>query len=137
MIDLRVLIVEDNPANLLLARAMLERDGWRVTEARSADDARHVLRTTTPDLILMDVGLPGEDGLSLTRALKGAVATTAIPIIALTAHAMQRDRERALAAGCDGYLAKPFKAQDLRDAISAVVQAGRTRATTAETSGAP
>ncbi|HEX5166122.1 MAG TPA: response regulator [Thermomicrobiales bacterium] len=117
-----VLIVEDNPANLLLARVMLERSGWQISEARSADEARQTLQTTTPDVILMDVGLPGQDGLSLTSELKSASDTSAIPIVALTAHAMQSDREKAFAAGCDGYLSKPFKAQQLRDEISRVLQ---------------
>lgn len=118
-----VLIVEDNPANLLLARVMLERSGWRISEARSADEARQALQTATPDIILMDVGLPGQDGLSLTSELKAAPTTRSIPIVALTAHAMQSDRERAYAAGCDGYLSKPFKAQQLRDEIARVLQA--------------
>jgi CheY-like chemotaxis protein len=123
-----VLIVEDNPANLLLARVMLERSGWRIREARSADEAKLVLQSAMPDLILMDVGLPGQDGLSLTSELKSAPATCAIPIVALTAHAMQSDRERAFAAGCDGYLSKPFKAQQLRDEIARVLQASATNA---------
>jgi len=118
-----ILIVEDNPANLLLARVMLERSGWRIVEARSTDEAQQVLRSTTPDLILMDVGLPGRDGLSLTSELKAAPDTRAIPIVALTAHAMQSDRDRAYAAGCDGYLSKPFKAQQLRDEIARVLAA--------------
>jgi CheY-like chemotaxis protein len=117
-----VLIVEDNPANLLLARVMLERSGWQISEARSADEARQTLQTTTPDIILMDVGLPGQDGLSLTSELKSATSTSAIPIVALTAHAMNSDREKAFAAGCDGYLSKPFKAQQLRDEIARVLQ---------------
>jgi CheY-like chemotaxis protein len=118
-----VLIVEDNPANLLLARVMLERSGWQISEARSADEARQTLQTTTPDIILMDVGLPGQDGLSLTSELKSDTDTRAIPIVALTAHAMQSDRDKAFAAGCDGYLSKPFKAQQLRDEIARVLQA--------------
>jgi CheY-like chemotaxis protein len=118
-----ILIVEDNPANLLLARVMLERSGWRIVEARSTDEAQQVLHSTTPDVILMDVGLPGRDGLSLTSELKAAPETRAIPIVALTAHAMQSDRDRAYAAGCDGYLSKPFKAQQLRDEIARVLAA--------------
>jgi CheY-like chemotaxis protein len=118
-----ILIVEDNPANLLLARVMLERSGWRIVEARSTDEAQQVLRSMTPNVILMDVGLPGRDGLSLTSELKAAPETRAIPIVALTAHAMQSDRDRAYAAGCDGYLSKPFKAQQLRDEIARVLAA--------------
>ncbi len=118
-----ILIVEDNPANLLLARVMLERSGWQIVEAHSTDEAQQVLQTTTPDVILMDVGLPGRDGLSLTSELKAAPETRAIPIVALTAHAMQSDRDRAYAAGCDGYVSKPFKAQQLRDEIARVLAA--------------
>lgn len=121
-----ILIVEDNPANLLLARVMLERSGWRIVEAHSTDEAQQVLQSTTPDVILMDVGLPGRDGLSLTSELKAASETRAIPIVALTAHAMQSDRDRAYAAGCDGYLSKPFKAQQLRDEIARVLAAETT-----------
>jgi CheY-like chemotaxis protein len=116
-----VLIVEDNVANLLLARVMLERSGWSIVEARSADEASELLQSITPDVILMDVGLPGKDGLTLTRELKATPETTDIPVVALTAHAMQSDRERAFAAGCDGYLSKPFKAQQLRDEIARVL----------------
>ena len=118
-----ILIVEDNPANLLLARVMLERSGWQIVEAHSTDEAQQVLQTTTPDVILMDVGLPGRDGLSLTSELKAEPETRAIPIVALTAHAMQSDRDRAYAAGCDGYVSKPFKAQQLRDEIARVLAA--------------
>lgn len=116
--NLVILVVEDNPANLLLARVMLERAGCHVREATSTIEARQSLSAVAPDLILMDVGLPGEDGLSLTRELKSTAEWAGIPIIALTAHAMQRDRERAFDAGCDGYLAKPFKTQQLHDEIT-------------------
>ena len=119
-----VLIVEDNPANLLLARVMLERGGWQIVEARTADEAQQILQSTTPDVILMDVGLPARDGLSLTSELKATPETSAIPIVVLTAHAMMSDRDRAYAAGCDGYLSKPFKAQQLRDEITRVLAAG-------------
>lgn len=121
------LIVEDHPANLLLARVMLERAGWRIIEARCADEARQALRDTTPDIILMDVGLPGQDGLSLTRELKASEITRLIPIVALTAHAMHSDRERAFAAGCDGYLSKPFKSQQLYDEIARVLESAPAR----------
>jgi CheY-like chemotaxis protein len=116
-----VLIVEDNPANLLLARVMLERGGWQIIEARTADEAQHILQSTTPDVILMDVGLPGRDGLSLTSELKAMPETCTIPIVVLTAHAMKSDRDRAFAAGCDGYLSKPFKSQQLREEIARVL----------------
>lgn len=131
-----VLIVEDNPTNLLLARVMLERAGFDVNEARSADEARRLLPVTTPNIILMDVGLPGQDGLSLTRELKATAETSDIPIVALTAHAMQRDRDRALAAGCDGYLSKPFKSRQLLDEIARVVKAAQSESPADKTSDA-
>ncbi len=103
-----ILVVEDNEANQMLVRAVLELEGYRVELADSASEALERLREYPPDLILMDVQLPGEDGLSLTRRLKADPATSAIPIVALTAHAMTGDREVALSAGCSGYIAKPI-----------------------------
>lgn len=108
-----ILVVEDNEANQLLARAVLEMEGFRVAIAGSAPEAQDVLRDCAPDLILMDVQLPGEDGLSLTRRLKADPATRAIPVVALTAHAMMGDRELALKAGCAGYIAKPIDTRTL------------------------
>lgn len=103
-----ILVVEDNETNQILVRAVLELDGYRVEVAGSADEAWTAVRDVAPDLILMDVQLPGQDGLSLTRELKADPATAAIPVVALTAHAMSGDRELALQAGCQGYIAKPI-----------------------------
>lgn len=103
-----ILLIEDNEANTMLASALLQRDGFGVEVASSAAEAKERLRATTPELILMDLQLPGEDGLTLTRELKADPATAGIPIVALTAHAMAGDRERALAAGCAGYIPKPL-----------------------------
>ena len=103
-----ILIVEDNETNQMLVRAVLEMDGYRVALAGSADEAWQELRQDTPGLILMDVQLPGQDGLSLTRDLKADPITAGIPVVALTAHAMIGDRELALEAGCAGYIAKPI-----------------------------
>jgi two-component system cell cycle response regulator DivK len=122
---LNILVVEDNPANLMLAGAVLRRAGHRITEARSAEEAVERLRVATPDLILMDVQLPGEDGLELTRRLKQAPTTRDVIVIALTAHAMKEDRDRALGAGCDGYIAKPINTRTLADEINAVVHSAR------------
>lgn len=82
-----VLVVEDNPANLLLARAVLERDGYRILAARSTEEARRYLDIVRPSLILMNIQLPGEDGLSLSQQLKADPATASIRLVALTAHA--------------------------------------------------
>ncbi len=103
-----VLIVEDNEANQLLASAVLELEGFEVRIAGSGAEALDVLRDCVPDLILMDVQLPGQDGLTLTRLIKSDPATSAIPVVALTAHAMTGDRELALAAGCAAYISKPI-----------------------------
>lgn len=103
-----VLVVEDNEANQMLVRAVLEMEGYRVVLAGSADEAVDELARDTPMLILMDVQLPGRDGLTLTRQLKADPATAAIPIVALTAHAMHGDREVAIEAGCLGYISKPI-----------------------------
>jgi two-component system, cell cycle response regulator DivK len=123
--SLNILIVEDNPANLMLAGAVLRRAGHRITEARSAEEAVERLRIAIPDLILMDVQLPGQDGLELTRRLKQEPPTENVIIIALTAHAMKEDRDRVLAAGCDGYIAKPINTRGLADEINAIVHSAR------------
>jgi CheY-like chemotaxis protein len=103
-----ILLVEDNFANQLLTVALLEREGYEVDLADTSNEALERLRTRRPDLILMDIQLPGHDGLFVTRQLKADPATAAIPIVALTANAMAGDREQALAVGCTGYLSKPI-----------------------------
>jgi CheY-like chemotaxis protein len=103
-----ILVIEDNPNNMMLVVAVLARAGLRSAQASSAEEARLLIETLTPDIILMDIQLPGEDGLSLTRELKTNPSTAHIPIIALTAHAMQGDEAQALTAGCDAYVAKPI-----------------------------
>ena len=106
--DAVILIVEDNEANQLLASAVLEREGYKVEVASSSGEALERLKRRPPDLILMDVQLPGIDGLSLTRLLKADERTASIPVVALTALAMRGDRERSLDAGCAGYISKPI-----------------------------
>ncbi|TAK25052.1 MAG: response regulator [Chloroflexota bacterium] len=122
---LNVLIVEDNSANLMLASAVLRRAGYRVSEARSAEDAIVRLAHSKPDLILMDVQLPGQDGLALTRQIKADPETADLIVVALTAHAMKEDRARALDAGCDGYIAKPINTRTLADELDGVLRARR------------
>lgn len=121
----RVLIVEDNPANLLLVQAILRRAGYDADAARSAEEIWEHLAASRPDLILMDVQLPGQDGLTLTRQIKANLETASIPIVALTAHAMKEDRARALAAGCDGYIAKPVNTRTLAAELAAILEARR------------
>lgn len=120
-----ILVVEDSPTNLMLTRAVLERAGYEVAEARSAEDALVQLQRARPVLILMDIHLPGIDGLTLTQRLKADPATAGIPIVALTAHAMKDDQQRALAAGCDAYIAKPFSTRTLAGEIAAFLDTGR------------
>lgn len=115
----RILVVEDNEANQMLVRAVLELEGYAVDLAGSAPEALERLQGATPDLILMDVQLPGEDGLSLTRQLKAQPSTAPIPVVALTAHAMRGDREQAMAAGCVGYIAKPIDTHTFGDEVRA------------------
>lgn len=103
-----ILIVDDNAANLKLARILLLGEGYDVRTATDAEEAMCVLETFTPKLIVMDVQLPGMDGLELTSRLKTDVRTGDIIVLALTAYAMKGDEARFLAAGCDGYVSKPI-----------------------------
>jgi len=120
-----ILLVEDNEANSMLATAVLERDGFQVEVANSASKVDERLREMSYDLILMDVQLPGEDGLSLTRRLRAQPATASIPIVALTAHAMAGDRERALEAGCSGYVAKPIDTRTFGNQVRGLLRDSR------------
>jgi CheY-like chemotaxis protein len=125
-----ILIVDDNPANLKLVRMLLDGDGYEVRTASDAEEALAVLAGFRPRLILMDLQLPGMDGLTLTRRLKSDPATRDIYVLALTAFAMKGDEERALAAGCDGYVAKPIDTRSLPHQIGRILEqctkAGRT-----------
>ena len=114
-----VLIVEDNAANLALAVVLLQSAGHLVLSATDAEAGLRLARDEQPNLILMDVQLPGMDGLDATVLLKRDDATRAIPVIALTALAMKGDEERIRAAGCDGYIAKPMRYRDFLAIIAA------------------
>ncbi|MEO8181748.1 MAG: response regulator [Deltaproteobacteria bacterium] len=103
-----ILIVDDNAQNLKLVRVLLSSEGYDVRTAGDAEEALAALESFSPRLILMDLQLPGMDGLELTRRLKADPARRSIAIVALTAYAMKGDELRALAAGCDGYVAKPI-----------------------------
>ncbi|HEY3855804.1 MAG TPA: response regulator [Verrucomicrobiae bacterium] len=109
----RILVVDDNPTNLKLASDVLECAGFHLTSAVDADTALAAIGNNAPDLILMDLGLPGMDGLTLTRQLKASHATRHIRIIALTAFAMRGDDLKAREAGCDGYITKPIDTRKL------------------------
>jgi two-component system, cell cycle response regulator DivK len=108
-----ILIVEDNERNLKLLRDLLGAYGYRILEACSAEDALVLARAERPQLVLMDIQLPGMDGLAALRELRAAPETTATPVIAITAFAMTDDRERLLSAGFDGYLEKPVNVREL------------------------
>jgi two-component system, cell cycle response regulator DivK len=120
-----VLIVEDNPANLTLATFLVRSVGHVVISATDAEAGLTLARAEQPDLILMDIQLPGMDGLEATRQLKGDESTRAIPVIALTALAMKGDEERIRAAGCDGYIAKPLAYRELLAIVAAQLPAAR------------
>jgi two-component system cell cycle response regulator DivK len=113
-----ILIVDDNPANLKLARVLLLGEGYAVRTAVDAEDALRLLQSFRPRLILMDIQLPGMDGLELTRRLKADAGTRDIVILALTAYAMKGDEEKARAAGCDGYVVKPIDIGSLPGVIA-------------------
>jgi CheY-like chemotaxis protein len=109
----KILIVEDNPLNLELTADILGAAGYIVLQAENAENGIALARAEKPALILMDVGLPGMDGLSATEFLREEEETREIPVVALTAHAMKGDEAKALAAGCKGYITKPIDARAL------------------------
>jgi two-component system cell cycle response regulator DivK len=124
----KVLIVEDNPANMTLAVFLLKSAGYSVITATDAEAGVGMARAQQPDLILMDIQLPGMDGLQATTLLKSDEATRAIPVIALTALAMKGDEERIRAAGCDGYIAKPLAYKQFLATVSAQLSRGNGNA---------
>src|SRR3954469_14161927 len=121
MVSEPILIVDDNPANLKLARVVLHAAGYEVRVVTDAEQALKVLETWRPRLILMDIQLPGMDGLTLTRRLKDDPATQDILVVALTAYAMKGDEERARAAGCDGYISKPIDTEALPHLVNDLI----------------
>jgi CheY-like chemotaxis protein len=120
----RILVVDDNATNRKLVSDVLAFDGYAVLQAADAEEAQRVIEHTPPDLILMDIALPGMDGLTLTRKLKATKATRAIHIVALTAFAMKGDDQKALAAGCDGYIPKPIDTRKLSERVAAWLNPG-------------
>lgn len=118
-----VLVVEDNPANMTLALFLLQSAGHEVLSATDAEAGLALARSRQPDLILMDIQLPGMDGLAATTQLKADDATRRIPVIALTALAMKGDEERIRAAGCDGYIGKPMRYKDFLAIIAMHLEA--------------
>jgi two-component system cell cycle response regulator len=114
----RILVVDDNPTNLKLASELLEFEGYHILRAVDAEEAQLIIQRTPPDLILMDIALPGMDGLTLTRKLKADEKTRHIIIVALTAFAMKGDDVKAHEAGCDGYVTKPIDTRKLPELVA-------------------
>lgn len=117
----RILVIEDNPQNMKLTTMLLRNAGHTALSAVDAEAGLIIARAELPDVILMDIQLPGMDGLAATTLLKNDPRTATIPVIALTAMAMKEDREKTRAAGCDAYIAKPLRYQDLYAAIDALL----------------
>jgi two-component system cell cycle response regulator DivK len=121
MSDIKILVVEDNEISMMLAHDLLKLAGYAVLKAYSAEAAIQMAQAERPNLIVMDIGLPKMDGLTATGILKADPETAAIPIVALTAHAMPGDKERMLRAGCDFYFAKPFDVKVFLDTVAGFV----------------
>jgi len=120
-----VLIVDDNPINLKLARVLLTSEGYDVRVAVDATDALRQLSETRPDLILMDIQLPGIDGLELTRRIKADPQMRRVLVVAMTSYAMKGDEDKALAAGCDGYVTKPIDTRALPATLAGILERSR------------
>lgn len=120
----RILVVEDNPLNLKLVRDVLQHAGFAVVTATTGEEGVRLARVSSPDLVLMDLQLPGIDGREALRRLRegGSGATT--PVVAVTAFAMHEDRARAIEAGFDGYLEKPISVRSLPDQVRSFLSAG-------------
>lgn len=112
------MVVEDNPVNMKLARLLLQKEGYEVTEARDAEAALTLMDRYPPDLIVLDVQLPGMDGLALARKLRNNPSTSCIPLLALTSFAMKGDEERIIDAGFDCYFAKPYSYEPFLKSVS-------------------
>ncbi|HEV2316099.1 MAG TPA: response regulator [Thermoplasmata archaeon] len=125
----RILIVEDNPQNLKLVSVIMRGEGYVVVGAQDAVEAQQRIEESPPDLILMDIGLPGMDGYTLTRELRRRSDTTSIPIVAVTSFAMKGDEEKAREAGCAGYITKPIDRRELLRTVRELL--GPTPGTTA------
>jgi two-component system cell cycle response regulator DivK len=122
----RVLVIEDNAANMKLACLLLRSAGHTILCAVDAESGLTLARAERPDLILMDLQLPGMDGLAATALLKRDLETSAVPVIALTAMAMKMDREKSQLAGCDAYIAKPLRYKELYAAIDGLLAKARS-----------
>jgi CheY-like chemotaxis protein len=123
MADQLILIIEDNERNLKLVRDVLQFNGFQTAEARTAEDGLALASASPPDLVLLDLQLPGIDGMEAFRQLRGSPPTAGVPVVAVTALAMKDDRERVLRAGFDGYLEKPISVRELPSQVRAFLTA--------------
>jgi len=121
---MKILIVEDNPANMKLVSNILAKAGYETLEATDAETGIQLAGNKLPNLILMDIQLPGMDGLTATRLLKSNQDTRDIKIIALTAFAMKGDEEKMLSAGCDGYIPKPIRYKEFLETVKTFLSSG-------------
>lgn len=119
MTSRKILVVEDNPLNLKLLRDVLQVAGYEVIEARSGEDGVRLAEEDPPDLVLMDLQLPGIDGYEALRRLRQPKSVPNVPVVAVTAFAMAEDRKRAMAAGFDGYVEKPISVRELPGRVEA------------------
>lgn len=122
-----ILIVDDNPIDLKLAGELLEIAGFSTERVSDAEQAQLMLASVLPDLILIDIALPGMDGLTFTRRLKADPRLARVPVVALTAFAMPGDEQRAHASGCEGYLTKPLSTRQFSNQIVEILEAARLR----------
>ena len=113
----KILVVEDQEDNRIILRDLLTSAGFDVIEAVNGQDGVDLAETERPDLILMDIQLPVLDGYEATRRIKGNPSLSSIPIIAVTSYALSGDEAKAMAAGCDGYVTKPFRSRDLLEKV--------------------
>ncbi len=125
MSEKKILLVEDNPVNRRLAEFLLRSQGYQVRAATNAQEAFDTIKAERPDLILMYVQLPGMDGLEATRKIKAEPTTRDIPVVAVTSYAMKGDREKALAAGCSGYITKPIDKDTFVQEVATVLASSK------------
>ena len=118
---MKVLVIDDNERNRYLARFLLEQRGHEVLEAEDGEQGLARVASDLPDVVIMDLGLPGIDGLEATRRLRANPATASLPVIACTAHSMVDDEQTALDAGCNGYISKPIDPARFVDQIEAIL----------------
>lgn len=120
-----ILVVEDTPANMKLVTMLLRREGYRVLQADNAVDGIEMAKSELPDLVLMDIQLPGMDGLTAIGLLRQDPETRHIKLVALTAHAMKGDEQKMLASGCDGYIAKPISYKSFLEEVRRILAQSR------------